>query len=77
MSVNKLYVCAVDNDDVVQRVLAIAKTSGGEFRCYENTERDLNEFLLDAFIDGYGIAFKDDGDLASPVFHMFPSKKEG
>ena len=76
MSVNKLYICAVDDDDVIKRVLAIAKTSGGEFRCYENTEDDLNKFLLDAFVDGYGIAFKDDGDLMSPIYYLYPSEKE-
>ena len=76
MSVNKLYVCAVDDNDAVVRVLAIAKSSGGAFGCYKNTERDLDEFLLDAFINGYGVAFKDDGDLMSPAFYLFPSKKE-
>lgn len=82
MAMNRLYICAVNDDGKVEKVRLIAKTSGGEWGLLgddlanpEAFVKELDEFMLDAFIDMNFIAFKDEGDLISPSFGVFPSER--
>ena len=67
MANNRLYLCAVDEDNQIIREKLIGKHMAGPWFLvdflYDDADEfinSINDFLRDTFIDGYGISLKDD-----------------
>ena len=59
MANNRLYLCAIDDDDNVAEVLMIAKHFNGPWEMRATIE-EIDSFLVNAFINRRGIALKDE-----------------
>ena len=85
MANNRLWLCSVNDEGVIEYNLLLCKNMGGEWYTvdylYDNPKEyieKINDFLIESFISGNGISIKDEYmDVPLPPLHVYNGEYEG
>ena len=83
MANNRMYLFAVNDDGIVQNEIVFAKHLGGEWYTACDNEEDfvkaIDDFLFNAFADGWGISLKDEymETALPPLWHYNDKIEKG
>ena len=85
MANNRLYLCAVDDNGVIVDKMTLCKHLGGQWGTVHYLSdnpldfiESVNDFMLDAFAFGYGLAIKDEYmTVTLPPIYTYNDDYEG